>query len=210
MALNVDKVFRFVQFVSNKESRGWVSPAEFNIAAEVAQIVAYSKRETVFLQTKKILDDLRPFMKMSSAISPASGLCAYPADMRHFIVGYMDSDLTEIVEITQAELPNIMKSTIVAPSATYPFGVQRDDGFQIYPTSITADIRMEYLTSPTAPAWGYTTASGRPVYASGSSTDFGFDDILFFEIVTNILMHIGININSELVAQYGTAFNAQQ
>jgi hypothetical protein len=67
MALSVDKVFRFVQFVANKESRGWVAPDEFNIAAEIAQIAVYSRLEAMFLANKKVHNDMRPFLKSASA-----------------------------------------------------------------------------------------------------------------------------------------------
>jgi len=208
-ALSVDKVFQFVQFVANKESRGWISPAEFNLAAELAQLEAYSKREAVFIASKKILNDLRPFVKMSGTITPSSGLCAYPSDLRHFNNAWMDSDYQEIKEVTQAELPYLMKSEVCPPSASYPAGVQRDTGFQLYPVSISADIRMEYIAGPDAPEWAYTLTSNRPVYASGSSTDFGFDEVLFMEIAALCLLHVGLNLDKESVAQYGAAFNKQ-
>jgi len=214
MGLNIDKVFRFIQFVANKESRGWISPTEFNVAAELSQIAAYSKREAVFLQTKKILNDLRPFMKLSGSITPSSGLCAYPTSMRHFNNGWIESNYKEIRELTQAELPNAMQSTIAPPTAEYPAGVQRDDGFQLYPVSFAVPIRIEYLVAPTAPFWNYTLPNNRPVYAEsggligdGNSIDFMFDDILFMEIASVILMNVGMNLKDEAVAQYGMTFN---
>jgi len=208
-ALGVDKVYRFVQFVANKESRGWIDPEEFNINAELANIVAFSKREAVFIQSKKILNDLRPFIKLSPAITPATGLCAYPSDLRHFTSGWMDADFEPITELTGAELGKAMISTIVLPTAAYPAGVQRDTGLQLYPTSISADIRMEYIASPTAPEWGYTVVGERPVYAVGSSTQFQFDEVMFLEIAMLILSNCGVNLGMENVAQYGMAFNKQ-
>jgi|LGOV01.1.fsa_nt_gb hypothetical protein len=208
--LGVDKVYRFVQFVANKESRGWIDPEEFNVNAELSNIVAYSKREAVFIQSKKILNDLRPFIKVSGAITPATGLCAYPADLRHFTSGWMDADFEGITELTGAELSKAMTSTIVLPTASYPAGVQRDTGLQLYPVSISGDIRMEYLASPTAPEWGYTVVSGRPVYAVGSSTQFQFDEVMFLEIAMLILANCGVNLGMENVAQYGMAFNQQK
>jgi len=208
-ALGVDKVYRFVQFASNKETRGWVSPAEFNIAAELAQIAAYSKREAVFLQTKKVLNDMRPFMKLSAAITPSVGICAYPADLRHFLNAWKVADYKPITELTQGEFSGVMDSSIVPPSSDYLACVQRDDGLYIYPATSTADVQMEYIKIPTAPEWAYTTSSGRPVYDSGNSTDFEFDEISFLEISTNILLHVGLNIKDDTVAQYGAAFNQQ-
>jgi hypothetical protein len=207
MALDVDKVFRFVQFVANKESRGWITIAEFNIAAELAQIAVYSKREAVFLQSKKILNDMRPFMKLSAAITPSSGKCAYPTSMRHFIRGWVDSTYKPITELTQAELADAMDSSIIAPAASYLACVQRDDGLQLYPVATAVDIRMEYLIAPTAPEWVDTLAGARPIYDSGNSTDFEFDDILFLEIASLVLMNVGMNIKDESVVQYGMAFN---
>lgn len=216
-ALGVDKVYRFVQFVANKESRGWISPEEFNIAAELSQLTAYMKREATFIASKKILNDLRPFIKISPAITPATGLCAYPADLRHFTSGWMDADFTEITELTQGELAPAMNSTLEPPTASYPAGVQRDTGLQLYPVSISAAIRMEYIGSPVAPQWNYTvSASGRPVYSESAgvltpagSDDFGFDEVLFLEIAMLVLANVGVNLGQENVAQYGMAFNQQ-
>lgn len=210
-ALGVDKVYRFVQFVANKESRGWIDPAEFNINAELAQLAAYSKREAVFLASKVILNDMRPFMKNSSTITPTgAGLAAYPADLRHFVNAWIESDFQEIQELTQAELPAAMKSTVCSPSTAYPAGVQRDDGFQLYPISLGAtDIMMEYIASPTAPNWTYDLVLSRPVYDATDPllVNFGFDEVLFIEIAMLILANCGVNLGMENVAQYGMAFN---
>jgi hypothetical protein len=209
MALNVDKVFRFIQFVANKESRGWVSPAEFNIAGELSQIMAYSKREAIFIATKKVLNDMRPFVNWSN-VSEVTGEYPYPAGLRHLISARLGSNNQPIQELTQAELGDALVSTITAPTEAYPALVQREAGAEVYPASISSSIRMEYLKAPTAPVWAYTLVSARPVYDSGNSTDFEFDDILFPEIAINILAHVGLNIKEELVTQYAMAFNQGQ
>jgi len=206
-ALSVDKVFQFVQFVSNKESRGWISPEEFNLAAELAQLQAYSKREAVFLASKQILNDMRPFMKKSGSLSPTAGIVAYPADLRHFIGARAAAGTPRVAEYTQGEWSDILDSVNFPPTASYPGCVQREDGIEVSPA--TTSIIVEYIASPTAPEWAYTVASNRPVYASGSSTDFGFDEILFLEIAASILTHIGLNIDKDQVAQYGNQFNAK-
>jgi hypothetical protein len=215
MALSIDKVYRFVQFVANKESRGWISPEEFNVNAELAQIVAYSKREAVFLASKQILNDMRPFMKNSATLTPVAGIVAYPADMRHFISGWYVTGSLPINEYTQGEWKLAINSTIIAPTALYPGCVQRENGLEVSPA--TVNVEMEYLASPVAPQWNYTvSASGRPVYSESAgvltptgSVDFGFDEILFLEIAMLILANCGVNLGMENVAQYGMAFNKQ-
>jgi hypothetical protein len=209
MALNVDKVYRFVQFVANKESRGWISPAEFNIAAELAQIAVYSRLEAQFLLTKKIHSDMRPFLKYATITdnTPRS----FPAGFRQLLNARVVTTNVPVVELTQAELSDALNSQIVAPSATYPNCVVRDDGIQVYPATVTADVIIEYISKITnAPEWIDTGAGARPIYDSVSSTDFTFDDILFLEISGFVLANVGMNIKDEVVSQYGLAFNAQK
>lgn len=208
MALSVDKVFRFVQFVANKESRGWIAPAEFNIAAELAQIAVYSRLEAGFLNNKKVHSDMRPFLKSAAfAVSGGTPPHEFAADFRQFISA-LDSNGNDITELTQAEYTKAMNSTIIAPTTSYPACVVRDDGIYVYPASIVTNITVEYIAKlSTTPTWGYTVVSGRPVYAVGSSTNFEFDDNLFLEIATYVLMNVGLNLGQEAVTQYGMAFN---
>lgn len=207
MALSVDKVFRFVQFVSNKESRGWVDPAEFNIAAELAQIAVYSRLEAAFISNKKVHSDMRPFLQ-SSDETIAAGVVPFPTGFRQLIECRLATNDYTVTELTQAELAKALNSTIIAPTSSYPACVVREDGISIYPSNITGDVTVEFIAKlTTTPTWAYTLTSNRPVYASGSSTDFEFDDNLFLEIATYVLMNVGMNLNQDAVTQYGMAFN---
>lgn len=208
MALSVDKVFRFVQFVANKEHRGWISPDEFNIAAELAQIAVYSRLESGYLANKKIHNDMRPFLKSGTmshngTIFPWTDL----PDLRQFIGG-LSSTGKELVEWTQAEYNANINSAIISPDVNYPRCVIRDDGIYLFPVSITTDITVDYIAKIlNAPEWTYTVVSNRPVY-DDAGTDFTFDDNLFLEIATNILMNVGMNLKDENVTQYGMSFNS--
>jgi len=201
MGLNIDKTYRLVQFVANKEHRGWLSPEEFNLAAEIAQLSLYSEKEAVFAGSKKILADMLPFVKKESK-TPATGKAIYPTDIRHFINAYIESSFKRLAELTQAELADAMDSEIITPSTEYPACVQRDDGLYVYPVAFVAPVVIEYLAKPTTPEWAYTVVSNRPVYAVGSSTDFDFDEILFLEISSRILEHVGINLKDTELSQY--------
>jgi len=202
MALNVNKVFRFVQFVANKEHRGWISPSDFNLAAEIAQLTLYSEKESEYMQTKKVGAEMRPFVKKTSSDAFTTGTKAFPSNYRHLIRAYNAITYKPLKEVNPAELADIMDSSIVAPTASYPIIVERSDSFYVYPTDYSSDVIIEYLESPTEPVWGYTITSNRPVYASGSSTDFGFGDGSFLEISSRILEHVGINLGNTEISQY--------
>lgn len=215
MALNIDKVYRFVQFVSNKESRGWVSPSEFNLAAESAQLLSYTIREQLYKETKKIAADLRPFRTYAD-LSDGN---AIPSGFRIPISCYgkpgSGLQYVKFNEIDEYELTFIKNSELLAPSDTHPIICFLDNSrVLIYPSSVliagaptSIEVRVEYLKLPSTPSWAYTTVSGRPVYASGTSVDFEFDESLFFEISSYILSNIGVNVKDEILTQYAMSFN---
>jgi len=222
-ALGVDKVYRFVQFVSNKESRGWIDPVEFNIAAELAQIASYAKREAEFMQTKQIGNDMRHFIRKVPLATSASGtISGFDATVRHIISLRYSASNRPIQELTQAELAYALASTITAPSLDYPAWVWRYDTassesvIQVYPTESTLLVDIEFLAYPTAPLWNYEISNSRPSYVEtggvigdGDTVDFQFDEVLFLEIAMLILANCGVNLGMENVAQYGMAFNKQ-
>jgi hypothetical protein len=208
MGLNIDKVYRFVQFVSNKEFRGWISPNDFNIGAEIAQLTLYSELEAEFAATKKIATDMRPFVGDNS-IAPTAGAVLYSAidaSFRHPISAYKTSDYKKVKEVKESELPGILDSQIVAPTTSYPIVVYRELSAVTFPASMTDAITFVYLKKPNTPTWGYITLLTRPYYNAGTSTDFDFEDPMFGQLAARILAHIGINLKDEQLAQYGMAF----
>jgi len=202
--LGVDDVFRFVQFVANKESRGWISPEEFLIAAEVAQLSLYSELEALYAQTKKVHASLRPFESVSDTIIDSDPLPSrFRIPIIASVVGGGGTVGAEVKEIEKAELPNIITSSIVAPSLAYPIYYIDGENVIVYIIPDVITIKIDFLRAPIPPVWGYTvSASGRPVYAEVSSTNFGFDPSLFTDISMRILANIGINIGKEEITQY--------
>lgn len=211
MGLSIDKTYKFIQFVANKQHRGWISPDEINLAAEIAQLSLYSEKEANFMITKKIGADMIPFKDRSGDLTPASGLITFPEDYRHLIRLYNKSTFQGIIEVTQAELPDIMTSSIIAPSTAYPIVVERSDGLQIYPITYSSVCIAEYLAKPsTVPSWGYTISGGRPVHNPAGDVDFEFDEVLFKEISSRMLQYVGINLKDSEVAQFATMFQQKE
>lgn len=98
MAINIDEMYRFVQFVANKEQSGFITPAEFNLASDRAQMQLFMERynnpaeyqpgrpipRVAYQQTQKISDDLRMFIKRIMLPVNANGMMNYPEDYIHF------------------------------------------------------------------------------------------------------------------------------
>ena len=98
MAINIDEMYRFVQFVANKEQSGFIKPSEFNLAADRAQMQLFMERynnpaeyqpgraipRVAYQQTQKISDDLRMFIKRVTLPINSNGMMNYPDDYIHF------------------------------------------------------------------------------------------------------------------------------
>jgi len=98
MAINIDEMYRFVQFVANKEQSGFIKPSEFNLAADRAQMQLFMERynnpaeyqpgrpipRVAYQQTQKISDDLRMFIKRVTLTINSNGMMNYPDDYIHF------------------------------------------------------------------------------------------------------------------------------
>tara|TARA_R110000787_G_scaffold284584_2_gene398488 strand:+ start:15187 stop:15957 length:771 start_codon:yes stop_codon:yes gene_type:complete len=98
MAINIDEMYRFVQFVANKEQSGFIKPSEFNLAVDRAQMQFFMERynnpaeyqpgraipRVAYQQTQKISDDLRMFIKRVTLPINSNGMMDYPDDYIHF------------------------------------------------------------------------------------------------------------------------------
>ncbi len=111
MAINIDELYKFVQFVANKEQSGFIKPSEFNLSVDRAQMQLFMERygnpaeyqpgrpipRVAYNQTQKISDDLREFIVRGTLYVPATGIMEYPLDYLHFSSAsstYLDSSIS--------------------------------------------------------------------------------------------------------------------
>lgn len=219
--MTIDESYRFVNYVVNKEQQGEITADQFNLLAPIAQLSVintrlqpkYDDKGTLikgFGVTDKLREDFRPILKNPQTIVVSTGIAAYPADYL-----YMDAMTTAagriITEATPDEIAVLNHSQIKFPSATYPKYVIEQNGFNIYPTSITS-IKLAYLRKPLTPIRNYTLANDRSVYAvtggvigGGASQDFELDVLVHLEICANILSAVGLNLSLDKVVGYAEA-----
>lgn len=210
----IDIVFQLVNFISNKEQRGNISPSQFNVLARAVQLEYISKRignikiinergvpAFGYESTWRIHEDLRPliFGPISIPVQP-SGAFAYP-------YGYVwpdavsTNDYRPIRRLTEDQYPFVKSSDIVPPTAKYPVMIMRGQYGFIDPYSI-GSFMMSYLKLPPDPVWGYTPINEVPVFDAGLSTDFSVTALSINELAMLILQHLGINLGSEEISQY--------
>lgn len=212
--MTISSVFSLVNYISNKEQRGNISPSQFNVLARSVQLEYISKRignikiinergvpAFGYESTWRIHEDLRPliFGPISIPIAP-TGAFAYP-------YGYVwpdsvsTNDFKKITRLTEDQYPEVKHSKIFPPTTDKPIMIMRGQYGFIDPYSI-GSFQMSYLKLPPDPVWGYVVINDVPVFDVGLSTDFSITALAVNELALLILQHVGINLGSSEVSAF--------
>jgi len=219
--MTIDQAIQLTRFILNKDQNGYMTGDQFNLLAPLAQLSVLNDRignikkyqvshpvpPQGFSASQKAREELMPLMVKPTTTAVAAGLATYPADYLYYnslmtAAGYI------IKEATEDEIEIMNKSVIMPPNVMFPKFVMHNDGFYIYPTSITS-IKISYLRSPVTPVWGYTITNNEEIYDAGSSQDFELAETTHLEIVMLILQMAGVSINMLQVTQFAAAMEEQ-
>jgi hypothetical protein len=105
--INVNSVYEFLQFISNKNQSGFLTPKDFNKSINQAVYELITKRyhnvktqlpngaSTIgFEQNQKITDDLRYLIEVRNAYPVKAGFISLPEDYLHLsTLSYIRNDL---------------------------------------------------------------------------------------------------------------------
>ena len=222
MAISVDKVYTKVLSILNKESRGFLTPGEFNKIASQVQLdlldkAFYDYNRAIVRQSagrggqgyadipRKIQDKIDPFYATSS-ISLTTGVGTLPT-FYNIINISADSRLTDVERIEKSKLSFLLSSPLTAPSTTFPIYYITGDTITVNPSSLST-VQMDYVSVPTDPNWGHTTDSttGALTFDNtvGNFTDFELHPSEEVELVLGILKYAGVVIKDPSVIQMAT------
>lgn len=215
--MNIDQLYRFVDFVANKKQRGNLKPNDFNLLVKVCQIQFISKRmgniqligkdgtaPIGYKSTRRIDEDLRPLVygPVQIPIGNPSGLFSYP-------YGYIwpdsihKNDFRKITIVDSDQYPFMKHSRLTPPTEQYPVCVFRGEYGFIDPYNI-GSFQMSYLKYPPDPYWNYTEVNDDAVYNPIGSVELSLPEHTHLEVAMMILQNLGINLSAMEVAQYAT------
>src|ERR1035441_7962692 len=81
--MDINECFQFLNYLSNKQQSGNITPTQFNISAERCQLEYYNKEYRKFQETREVTDAISPWL-VPSVINPdATGKTPYPANYKH-------------------------------------------------------------------------------------------------------------------------------
>ena len=232
----IDTVYQRVLAIANKEQRGYITPQEFNLYANQAQmdifeqyfydLNAFSRmhgNETEYSDMLNILDEkISPFEKWKQSgtvsgneitLSTATpnpiyrlGTVFYPPD------GLTD---VEVELVNKKELVYIEKSPLASPTKDRPIYVRKTDNIiKLFPTSITmANVTFNYVAKPSKAKWGYVinSTNGKALHNAhaAATTNFELHPSEETELVIKILELAGIELKDPQLYQQAATEDAQ-
>ena len=232
MAVNINSVYQKVLALSNKEQRGYITPQEFNLLADMAQNDIY---ENYFHQARnsnaKIKDDdthtdtlemieakLAPFIKQSAGTTADNqGVYTLPTDLYKILTVKLGLFVAE--EVNQKErlyilsignnLNSKLKPTVTRPiyTRTSATTITLTDGNT--GTNASTLVVLDYYKKPTTPSFAYVVVSDKALYDPSNSVHFELVSSEEEHLVSRILLLAGGAIKQPDLSQ-GAASLLQQ
>ena len=218
--VNIDTVYQRVLAIANKEQRGYITPQEFNLFANQAQVEIFEQyfydenqfgkipgNSTEYSDMLDLLKEKVALFKVLEDLSTGSNQAAIPLGM--YRLGDIYKDNYKLQKVEENEL-SIMQDSIIAPTIKKPVYTANDDRFIFYAgggvlTSTNYDIKIAYVRTPNSVNWGYSVIDEHAAYDPGNSVDFELHNSEETSLVMKILSLAGITLKDNTLYQVGQA-----
>lgn len=221
----INDIRNMVDFILNKESRGYITPLQFNTFAKQAQqeivddyfydynkaIVGRNSRVNYKDILKKTKENMDVFIMPPTDLlfSNTTNLFSAPDDFYTTITLLYNNK--EIEEVQRDKLFYLLENQMSSPSIFYPVYVKYNDMYKVYPETIESGVKLIYFRNPKDPNWTYEMIGGNAIFNPSKpgfqDLEIGFDDK--FEIIAKILKYAGLNIRDTEIVQAAVAFENQ-
>jgi hypothetical protein len=222
MAISVDTVYKTVLSILNKESRGFLTPEEFNKIGSQVQLDIldqhfYDYNKAVVRHNagravedygdipEKIQQKIDPFYKTSN-ITLVAGKITIPSDVYKMINISTTDKLLQIEKVNKKNLSYLLSSPLTKPTTSFPVYYQTDTEFVTNPT-LTGDLTVEYIKTPADPVWAYTqnASTGALTFDDSSDVPFTLHSSDQVQLILGILKYAGLVIADPTVIQAASA-----
>jgi len=211
MAISINTVYQKVLAVANKEQRGYITPQEFNLFAnqaqleiveqyfyDIAQFSRLHENDTDYSDMVHLIETKMNLLEAKSGTTIDSGT-AMTNDV--FRLGKVMSNGYECQRITHAELSLMDRSNLCYPSSVNP--VYYQEGEKIFHEGGGANHTYSYIKKPEPVSWGYVVVNNNAMYDPNNTIDFELHPMEETELVYRILTLSGVAIKRTELAQFG-------
>lgn len=217
--VSVDKVYQKVLAILNKENRGYMTPQEYNLLANQAQLEIfeqyfydlnqYNRRGEINNEYGNIIKNIKEkidlFKIENYNLAISSGKYTLPSNL--YRLGTVQYNNNEVEAISTNEYIYINKSPLTKPTITYPVYVREGEAILVYPSNITSTVVCSYIKKPAEVNWTYFEVNGTALYNSAAADHQNYELHASEEtiLVNKILTYAGLVIKQPDIIQVADA-----
>ena len=225
----INDIRNTVLAVLNKNNYGYISPQDFNLYAQQAQMdlfedyfYAYNYQVnkenqrtsgTGYADIKKGYEEVIDFFSETSNYTPI--LNQFPLPNNYYLINkiYFLDNNTEIERVSHSNISLLNSSQLTAPSEMFPAYTVEANIVTLYPDT-PKTIKVQYIRYPKPPKWTYVDlgTNSEPVF---DQTQLDYQDFELFaddatDLTMKILQYAGVSIRESSVVQYAGAAEAAE
>ena len=221
MAVSVDTVYQRVLAILNKEQRGYLTPAEYNLFANQAQLDIFEQyfydlnqfsrlpgNSTEYSDMVDILEEKISIFETFGSTTYANNYWPEPTDL--YRLGSVVYNGSEVEHVNKNEYLYVTSSPLSKPTNDFPIYTRDTSGIKVYGASeITTDVTFQYVKKPAKAIWNYTEVNGEALYDANGAVDFELHEAEETDLVIKILQLAGVLIKDPSVYQIGSTEEAK-
>jgi len=230
MPVSVDTVYQRVLTLANKEQRGYITPQEYNLFANQAQMELFEQYFVDIIKYNNVPGNTQEFSDPLSILYEKIGEFDVQRDdawmlanMPVLVNNTMDIPWDQIYKLgtvrvggAQVEMVNTKdfdaarELPLTTPSAVRPIGTTTAFGLRVAiganDFAIPGDdleMSISYIMRPPRVEWAYVIVNDKALYNDNISVDFELHSSEETELVYKILKLAGVNLKAQDVLQAG-------
>ena len=235
MAVSVDTVYQRVLGILNKEQRGYVTPQEFNLFANQAQLSIFEQyfydinqfgrlhgNDTEYSDMLNILEEKIQIFEQTDTLAYGTSSFTLPSGIYRLgsviysnittdAFGVQSTALIEAELINKKDFLYINLSPLTKPTNTRPIYTYRGDEVQVFgDAEIDTNVSCNYISKPASVSWAYQMVFGEALYDATNSVDFPLHPSEETNLVLKILELAGILMNDPGLYQIAASEEEKQ
>ena len=210
--ISVDTVYQRVLAILNKENRGYMTPQEYNLLANQAQLEVFeqyfydlnqfNRAGEITNEYANIVNNIKEkinLFRTTATITKVSSVFTLPSSLYRLGTVYYNNT-TELDPIDQNDFLHINASKLTKPDIKKPVYIRNGDTLTVYPTTIDS-VGCTFIKIPAQVVWGYVEVNDVAKYDSSTATDFELHDSDETTVVYKILSYAGLVIKQPEISQ---------
>lgn len=226
--ISIDTVYQRVLAILNKEQRGYLTPQEFNLFANQAQLEIFEQyffdlgqfrrrkeNNSEYSNLIKLTDEKLSVFKTSANLYYDVDHFHMPDNM-HKLGTVIYQNMIEVEKTNNKDLLYLMSSPLAKPTNTTPVYIQQEANelshwaIIVYPKSIKSNISCTYMRKPNVVNWAYTNVNGAALYNANASANFEIHPSEESSLVIKILGYAGFVVKDPGVIQAADAKDSKK